>query len=315
MSAQIEVLGPVHHACTRCGGSCQGTWVRVLAGEEEDRIRALGARLGVEDPVERGKLRMVEGQCAFLGADHLCRIHAEVGFAEKPRVCRQYPVVAVKVDDTVRVGIDPGCYTHVTTWEDGPSVEDVGVMPGEVLLQADQRMWEEAIVDLCGVDGLTLARLLEPLTGDPAPTDGGLQPGFASRLVERLGAVDLPAVIAGGQTARKLRMALGPIATASRGWDPAAPPAWPKLAPRDEAYAVDAVRRMVYLRLAPEIPTVAGVAVLTIAGAVAAAWATSHRDAFGVTFAGWCRAIRSQVFRDALFPNREAITWLARGSV
>ena len=72
--------------------------------------------------------------------------------------------------------------------------------------------------------------------------------------------------------APKLRWSLGHVATAVKGWDPAAPPAWPALAPTEEAYALDVIRRMIYLRLAWQLPSVAGVALLTAIGAIASAW-------------------------------------------
>ena len=309
----IEVLSELRHVCKACGGSCQGTWVRLVGDAEKARIERLGEQLGVDTPVVDGRLRMEAGVCAVLDDDSLCSIHREYGAEAKPAVCQQYPLVAVRTDSGLRVGIDPGCYTHLATWREGPAIPDADLVATRTDLSPDQVPWEERLVDLCGVDDMTLARLLGVLTGE-APTDeGGLPPAFARRWIARLQQAELGPLLEQPETAPMLRLSIGPIIEAATTWDPEDPPVWPVLSDDEEAFAVDTVQRMVYLRLAHAIPAVAGVALLTAGGAIAAAWATGGGPGFGRCLAGWTRAIRAPAFWQAITPDAPAMQHLARG--
>ena len=112
----IEVLGPVHHRCAMCGGSCQGAFVALSGDEEESRVRALAEGLGIPDPVVDGRLRQEGGACVFLDDARRCRIHETAGLEAKPMVCRQFPILAARTETTTRVGVDPACYHAMETW-------------------------------------------------------------------------------------------------------------------------------------------------------------------------------------------------------
>jgi hypothetical protein len=85
------------------------------------------------------------------------------------------------------------------------------------------------------------------------------------------------------------------------------------LSPAEDAWAVESTRRMVYLRLAAEIPWGAGIALLVLSGAVICAWADPEPDAFGPALASWNRAIRAQPFWARLLPDQPRLQWLAQG--
>lgn len=312
MSAPIHVLSELRHACLSCGGSCQGAHVR-LVGDEEERIRRLAPGLGVADPIDAGKLRKEGGRCVFLGADELCEIHRKHGAEAKPAVCRQYPVIALRAGDGLRVGLDPGCYTAIRTWRDGPRVEDGRLIATPAEIPADQVGWEERIVDLCGQEDASLALLARALSGEAPDGPGALPSRFASRVVQRMREAPLPPLLELPDTAPMTRLSLGPVLAAARTWDPERPPPWPVLDAEREAWAVDAIRRMIWLRLAVSIPVVTGVALLMVVGAVACAWASPEPRRFGASLAAWSRGIRAPAFWRALTPDAEHMSWLARG--
>ena len=243
--------------------------------------------------------------------DGLCRIHATFGMQAKPLVCQQFPILAVRVDDEVRVGIDPGCYTHITTWQSGPEVDASKLVVSKPPLPEAQRPVEERLVDLLSLDGLTLGRALAQLTGEPPAADGGPSHAFRRRLLRRLRDSGVVELYAGAKAAPAMREGLAPLFETLDDLDPEAP--W-SLSPEADAYALDATRRMIWLRIAAtQIPVVIGVALLTLSGATALALATDDDDTFGAGLAAWVRSLRHPQFWTRLAVNSEMLEWLARG--
>jgi hypothetical protein len=70
---------------------------------------------------------------------------------------------------------------------------------------------------------------------------------------------------------------------------------------------------MLFLRLAPLIPSVQGVTLLTLGGALACAWTNADPEHFGPALAGWARAIRFRALWQALTPDAITMRWLATG--
>jgi Fe-S-cluster containining protein len=309
----IEVLSDLRHACHLCGGCCQGVYVRLLDQAEEHRIQEAASTLGVEQPIVGNRLRLDKGRCVFLGSDNLCRIHGTLGAEVKPTLCRQFPLVGHRVDDNVRLGLDPGCYSSIESYLDGPLVEDTGVVASKAALAPEQRSFEERLIDLCGSEGMRITGLLHALTGEPPTQQGGLQPAFSRRVVDLLQRTDLLELLDDPDTSPLLRDTLRPVCAAVATWNVASPPAWPALSDSQEAFALDALQRMLYLRLAPKLPSVAGMALLMLVGVVAVAWSTEDERSFGYGLAAWSRALRAPVFWRALAPDAAAMTWLARG--
>ena len=297
----------LRHSCLMCGGSCQGTYIPVLSEEEHARIERAAAELGVAAPVVEGRLRLESGACVFLGPDGLCSIHRALGFAAKPTVCKQYPLVALRAEQELRVGVDPGCYTAIRTWRTGPPVPEQSLTASKVPLEANEAAQEASLLALVGQPGQTLSGIAAGLLGPQAA------PGLAGRIVTRLQAADLDALLIRPGTAPALVSALGPLAKEVPRWSAAAPPPWPVLGEVEEAWAVEVVWRMLFLRLAPTLPSPATSALLTVVGAVASAWTASDPDAFGAALSGWVRAIRAPMVWSAIVPDSAALAWLATG--
>ena len=312
MSEQIRTRGPLRHACQLCSGSCQGVHVR-LVGPDAERVTKLAAKLDVSDPLVEGKLRFSGGRCVFLGTDGLCRLHAQFGAEAKPKVCQQYPIVATRTESgEVRVGIDPGCYTSSSTWRDGPEVAEESLVVTKMVLPPDQAAIEARLLQLMELPGLTIPHLAAALTG-MRPTPGALPRGYAARWASRLVAADIPGLLTSSDTAPKMRSAFAPLLELLTWLEADTPPTEWTLPADVDAYAVDAIARLVHLRLLASIPTLQGAALLAVGGAVAIGWSTPDPSAFGAAFASWCRALRSQLFWTALTPDAETMRWLALG--
>lgn len=279
---------------------------------EVPRIEQAAAALGVEHPIEDGGLRFEDGRCVFLGDDLLCEIHRRFGGETKPIRCQQFPFVAVQAEDTLRAGIDPACGTAWKTWRDGPVLEVGDVVLRTRPLHPSQRSTEKALIAATGAPDATVTRLLHLLcTG--APGGPALPPGFAGRWIERLQAVDLAGILADGKTGRALRLALRALPEAIAALDPRAPPRWPAIDDDQDAWVVEATRRMLFLRLAPLIPTPLGVALFALGGAVACGWVDAASERFGPAFSGWLRLMRLRALWRALTPDPDAMRWLATG--
>ena len=309
----IQALSELRHACLGCGGSCRGVNVRLVGDDEPARVAQLAEQLGVERPIEGGALRQVDGSCVFLDDELRCRIHARFGAEAKPRVCRQYPTVVVHTESGLRAGIDPGCYTAWRTWRDGPEIDVEAFVAGRAELDERQAGFERGLLALLDRPDATIAALVGALCPG-APDATGLPVGFAGRLVERLHTADVAGLIARPEAGPSLRASLQPLGAAVRGWSPAKPPTWRPLEGEAEAWALEVVRRTLYLRTSAHIPFVQGVALLTVAGAVACGWADPRMEAYGPALAGWSRALRAPAFWRALVPDPGALLWLATGT-
>ena len=290
----IEVLSPLNHRCTACGGSCQGSFA-FLSEEEQIKVTAQASVLGVERPVEDGHLRQHLGSCVFLEKSGLCRIHKKWGFDAKPAVCKQYPLVAVRTETGVRVGIDPGCYTHIQSAADPEAeVEASKLFANQSELPPGMLPFEQAFLDRS--EGISIAGALSMLTAEKT-IDGGLPSGWASRWVEFLKGSELGLLMALQDTPLEMRRALEPMVEAIETWDPKNPPRWTALHPRLDAWGVDVTRRMLHLRLATDtLPVVPAVALLTLGGVVAAAWTNPEEEPFTRAVAAWCRGVRIETF-------------------
>jgi Fe-S-cluster containining protein len=301
------VDGP-RHACTLCGGSCQGVFVSLLP-EEVEKVEAQAKVLGIDAPVVDGKLRRFEGGCVFLGPQQRCRIHEAFGGPEKPSVCQQYPVVAVRTRQGLRVGIDPGCYTHVRTRHTGERVAPSGLIENEVPMDAQDEAFEAALVRALG--GGRLAPVLDMLAGRrPDPTSPPRE-SFQRHLATVLCSAGLEELTTHPDFAPSIRERIQPLLEAAHRAQQEVPP-W-GLDPEQEAFAADAVARLLHLRVAATaIPVIPAVAVLGISGAVAAAWSTSDTDELGARLAAWVRAVRIPVFWRRIVPDTQALMTLAR---
>lgn len=303
----VETRGVLRHDCLMCGGSCQGVKVPLLNHDERQRVAEQAIELGVEEPVIDGVLRRVNGRCVFLGDDNLCRIHGSWGLLSKPTVCRQYPLVATRVGDETRVGLDPGCFTSVKTWKTGPLVPAGALVASASGFPAAVGQVEDQVLALLdrhtGVAG-ALGALTNTQTVWPA--------AFMDRWFVALQGIGLHELLADPDTSPSLTTSLGSLARALQSGLPASGPI--HLSDDASAFAVDAAQRMVWLRLVTQVPAPAVTALLTLAGALSCGWAHPGDDAaFGQAFAGWVRAIRSPSVLGRLLPTPAALRELIEG--
>ena len=302
----FEVLGDVRHLCTTCGGCCEET-LR-LNEDEARRVEGFGVALRVERSVVEGCTRREGGQCVFLDEESLCLIHKRFGLKAKPSVCQQYPLTAVSTEHGLRVGVDPGCYFAFASWQTGPEVSTEKLLARKVTLSDELYALEQKILDLCGVDNQTVAGVIRALIGR--------QPGkaipvdFASRVCNRMASTDLAERLTHGETAPLVRRYLAPVAELLPTLNADFPPAF-ALSPADDAWAVEAIRRMVFLRLVPALPVPQAVALLAAAGVLLCAWA--RPEEFGPTFCGWSRIMRYPEVLRQIYPDASSFNWLARG--
>lgn len=304
----------LRHACLACGGSCHGIQVPVLGDEERQRVERLAAELGVAEPIVEGRLRRVDGHCVFLGEDRLCTLHRVFGGASKPRLCQQYPLIVLRADGEVRVGLDPTCYTAIQTWRDGPEVPEGAAVATRVDLPPAEQAWESRFLDLVEEPDATVAGLLSQLTGGGS-INGGLPDGFAERWITVLREADFAGFFANTTMGPHPDGLLRPLIDVAQSLDPTTPPPWPALAPESEAWAIEATRRVVWLRMSTiVIPSVPAVAMLLLGGAVLCGWATPDPKQFGAYFAVWIRALRYTDFVRRLIPDGRTLSWLATGA-
>lgn len=308
----LRALEPPRHSCHACGACCHGVRVRLLCEEERTRVLALGARLGVAAPITAdGHLRIEDGRCVFLGEDRLCNLHRYFGAASKPHICRQYPAVLVDTEADSRIGVDPGCFSAWSTWRDGDLLPaNAPLAPCASVRDPDQAAFERAFLGAAGQARATVAGMLHGLAGT---TGAGLPEGLASRWVQLLQDAPLDPLLSHPDTGAAVGERLRPVVEAARTWDPAAPPAWPVLDEEQDRFALEVVRRMLFLRLASSLPAVEGVALLGLLGAVACGWAAQDPNEFGVSLSAWTRALRAQPFWSALLPDAGTLRWLAQG--
>ena len=299
------VLTPLRHRCRDCGLSCQS--VHVALSEEEARTcAALSHAWQLGEVVRKGRLVHQSGLCPFATPQGRCRIHAEQGALAKPAICRQYPLVLVDADGERRAGIDPGC-----AYANEPGGTELA-LPPEIparssTLAPEQRQAERGLLQLLG----TVTRVEEALCalgGDPAADCAALQ----RRWLARLRAAQLERCLQLEDLSPTWRRHLSPFVRAAQLEEA---PTDTSLPPHEQAWALEATRRMIFLRLASGIPVLQGVALLSLLGALSLGWLQAEDPApsFGASLAAWLRALRRPWFWLALTPDARTMEWLARG--
>jgi len=243
---------------------------------------------------------MVDGHCPFLGDDNLCQIHARYGSDAKPTVCKQFPMVAIRAEEGLRVGIDPACYSAFNTHKDGPLVASGSLISTTTTLKPPQHDFEKRFLNQCEVNGMTLGILAFWLADRPPTSKTHLPEGFEDAVVNRVKEADLAHWIETNPVGRSIQSALMPTLRFTIEDQPSQ---WDQLEPAAQQWAVEAIRRVIFLRLALSIPTVAGVALLLLSGAVLCGRANPKGSAFAHAYSGWLRAIRFRHFWTRFTPD------------
>lgn len=274
--------------------------IRLQEGEAEG-IVAAAAALGVADPVVEGALRRVDGACVFLDEAGRCRVHTTFGAAAKPAICRQYPLVRVRVGGGERWGIDPGCYRALNQ----PDAPELALPPDTLVAQVpgDEAMEHAVAGMLRGAP--TVGAALGAMLGE-RPGSSGLPEGYLARWAARLAAVPWGELLP--QAGTSAAEALAPLA--SHPWDN---PGFSAPDPAFDADARDVVARLVELRLVQRTFGSPPAVVLVGLGGALAVYASTAPDSRGPALAAWTRVLRAPAMRTALIPDSATMGWLATG--
>ncbi len=312
---RIVALGPIRHACHACGSCCTG-WRVKIADVERDRILAHAAALGVPDPIDAAgpsggaALRTENGACVFLGPDRLCRIHARFGGDEKPLVCQVFPRLAVRGEDFVRIGADPGCSSTWRTWRDGPELDfPLVAAPKLTALAPELAQTERSLIQLCNTPNMTLPRLVGVVSGQQhAPK---FPPGFLKRLLAPMKHLDF--LLTHPDAGPLLVADLDKATTFIRLVDADRPPRL-EISKEMSALFLETLQRTLFLRIGDEALPPMGKLVLSIAGVVACAYAYKTPERFGRALAAWSRLSRVPGFWEPFIPDVDAARYIMTGA-
>lgn len=305
-----RALSEPRHACVGCAGCCHGVRIRLLGDEELARITTLARDLGVEDPVECGRLRMVQDRCVFLARDGRCELHRRFGAAAKPLLCQQFPVVLLDTESDARLGVDPGCFTLFDHWREGDLLPaNARLVPSAVVLDPDQASWERRLLRWTARDDITVGGVLRLIVGLPEEDDP--PPCLARRWMERLRSAHPLGALLRSAAGAPVREALAPMLQDIARLEPEQLDALPRLGPEENAFALEVTRRTLFLRLVSSLPVVPAVALLNLLGAVTLGWSGRTGRAFGRGMVAWNRAIRVPSIWSELLPTSRAFHELA----
>ena len=280
--------------------------IPIINDSERARIEGFAEVMGLGDPMNGDFLRMVKGTCLFLADGNLCSIHKKYGAAQKPTVCRQFPLVATQTESDVRVEIDPSCYTAMSTWRTGTPVPDQPLVAATVNLSAFELSEEERVLRLIK-RAKTTAGLLGLMSGSSSRKPKAPK-GFNGRLIELIQTAKISELLKEPDMGVGFASSITAISKVEdKGFRvPATSPSRER-----ERWSIETTRRVIWLRLTPNIPTVRGVALLTLAGATLAQWLSDNDADFALFLAGWIRALRSPLFVSRLVPNADALRHLS----
>ncbi|MBT3220778.1 MAG: YkgJ family cysteine cluster protein [Proteobacteria bacterium] len=310
---KVVLLGPLRHRCYACGKCCYGITPGLVDEEEEERIKRHSATLGIENPVEDGAVRFKDGECVLLDSRRLCLVHGEFGLMEKPRRCREFPVKALVTESgEIRAGIDPSCVNTWRSWRDG-EIQDLGspILRKSSLSPPDVAA-ESLLIRASAQPGMTVGAMLHLLAGQ-GKGGPGLPDGFARRLILRLQQSRFRQFIGHVEIGWGMEQPLEHLPDAIERLDPDNPPEWPVLDAEAEAFSLEIMRRMLFLRYATLTPASQGQALLVLSGAVACAWADPTFPRFGESLSAWSRATRFRALWLRLLPDPQTLMWLATG--
>lgn len=313
LEGRILALRPLRHACHLCGSCCTGWHVRLTGPEEQALIVEQAAALGIADPLIDTTIRHVKGRCVFLSEESRCLIHERFGADAKPLVCRQFPRRATLAEDGLRVGIDPACTSAHQSWRDGPEVQPLVGMQSEVVLDAELGQSERALIALFSDPNMTFARAIQIMTGSP-PLGPELPVAFVSRALATLRLAGIAGVFGDPDNGAELLYYIRHLEPTLGDLDPAKPPVFGEaLTPEMDAFAMEAMRRHLFLRLGdPVLPPIAQALLVTM-GVMISAWASPDEDHFASGLSGWLRLIRVRSVWSRIFPETQTARWVLTG--
>lgn len=298
----VLVLGPLRHACFRCGGGCHGTDVRVL-DDEREALTERAAALGIDVPFDGEFLaKDGAGTCVFLEGEATCRLHAAYGLEGKPRVCAQYPLVATASGEDARIAVDPGCLHAWRSFREGPEVEVDDPLP----TNGKQPPWwdveEQVVLAVCDPELRGVAGVLAVFIGIAEASS--LPIGITRRLAQRVLDSGLGPRLVHPDNSRTIREQLAPVSAFLETLDTAKLPPW-QVSSEMDLWAVEAARRFAFIRVAQTSrPLTRALAML--AGALVCGWTDPDPERFGPALAAWSRVMRTPAMLD-LFPDDQTV--------
>lgn len=308
---RVLALGPVRHACHACGSCCTGWGVRIANDDERERVTAYAQELGVDEPIVDGKLRQVDATCVFLGADKLCRIHGRFGAEQKPLVCKLFPRRALRAEDGIRIGADPGCSSTWRTYADGPEL-DLSAIPKPQLeaISADLVGAERALVALAGTAGMTVPRFAAVLSREIEPEPRVFPTYFGLRLMTAVRGV--ASTLADPENGPLLSRDLAKVVRYLHAFDPDG--AGPLRIPVElDGMALEMMRRMLFLRLGDDsLPPIAQ-CLIVLGGIVACAQVEKRLSTFGPALSAWSRVSRVPAFWVPFIPDTDSARRVIEG--
>ena len=308
----VQELGGLHHKCAACGGSCQGAIVSLLGDAEIQRITVHGQALGIAEPVVDGRIRQEAGQCVFLSGESLCQIHAHYGPDQKPQLCRQFPIVAIRAEDGVRIGVDPACYHSWSGWETGPEVQAESGVVGRVQRSDSEVALEKHLVHFCESGAASIASVGHWLCGSRPGATESFPEGLAGRIWDHLLVLDLRAVMADSTYPVAIHESIEPLLLGLGEFQTIEVVGW--LQSPESEWALETLRRFLYLRLYSGIPSVAAATLMALVGIVGCMGAGLQGPTFGKALASWVRLLRYPDFCKRLFPDAQSMKVLVQDS-
>ena len=134
---KLNIPYPLEHTCKLCGCSCMAQLVGPLSDDEHRCIMEARASLSSQgliaadvNPIMKGLkpdgsclhfLNFPGKRCVFLGDDNLCHIHGKIGPMQKPAACRRFPLIGIRTESEIRIGIKPYCYNNMESCDLEPT--------------------------------------------------------------------------------------------------------------------------------------------------------------------------------------------------
>ena len=133
-------------------------------------------------------------------------------------------------------------------------------------------------------------------------------------MIAALRIANLPPMLEDPDLGAGLLWRVAPLAGFLRDIDPANPPPWAGvLSPARDAFALEMLRRHLFLRIGdPMLPPIAQT-LLVVMGILVCAWSDPMGDFFGGTLAAWMRIIRIRGVWARMMPETETARWLLSG--
>lgn len=141
MKLPVNVPEGTRFTCQGCGRCCQG-WTVPVDQETVDRLRRHDWGGEPFEPLRGGdhpyRITLVSGRCFFLDQENRCRIHSELSYEAKPRVCRAFPLALVEIDGRSHARLSYWCPTVVAN--SGRPLEQQARWLKDTAVTADRRV-------------------------------------------------------------------------------------------------------------------------------------------------------------------------------